>query len=117
MATSTGYQMLASFIVQERYEFYRQFQELACEDLFNRQSELVHLEQDVRRLLKQDQSSGSAKEEKMHGFDWKRLSASAQRRSKSNHWAKRLEIRDKIKEYYQSILLYRKVFSLPHPKE
>ena len=89
-------------MVQERYSIYRQFQELACEDLLYRQSELVHLEKDLQDIVQNDNKNGREKEERRYSLDWRKLSSSAERGSKSKHWAKRLEARSKLEEYCKS---------------
>jgi len=102
MATRTGYQRLSSFMVREKYGLFREFQQLAYEDLLYRQSELVHLEKDIENIVKQDQETGEANEEKLHSFDWKMLSTSNLRGSPSKHWVKRLEVRCKLGSYCMS---------------
>jgi hypothetical protein len=135
MAASSGYQKLASFMVQEKYSLFREFQELACEDLLYRQSELVHLEKDLRLIVKHDRENGRDDEEKLYSLDWRRLSTSSQRGSPSKHWTKRLELRSKLREYCMSasigepsksqanfqsdetLLQYKQIFAQSHPKE
>lgn len=103
MATSTGYQHLSSFMAQEqRYGLFREFQELAYEDLLYRQSELAHLEKDLQVIVKHDRENGRDNEEKLYSLDWRRLSTSSQRGSQSKHWSKRLEVRTKLREYCMS---------------
>lgn len=99
MSTLVGYAKLSSFMVEERYAIYRKFQGLACQDLLYRQSELVHLERDLRNIANQDHEAGRENEEKIYALDWRRLSTSAQRGSDSKQWAKALEVRVKLGEY------------------
>jgi len=86
-------------MVRERYAIYRQFEELACQDLLYRQSELVHLEKELHDIAKRDRDTGREEEEKLYSVDWRKLSTSAQRGSQSNQWAKALEIREKLRDY------------------
>lgn len=96
---SSGYPKLAAFMVQEGYAIYRQFQELACQDLLYRQSELVHLERELQKIAKHDREAGRDTEEKLYSLDWRKLSTSATRNSPSKQWAKALEIRVKLRDY------------------
>jgi hypothetical protein len=99
MAVPCGYQQLSSFMVEEKYGLFREFQELAYEDLLYQQSELVHLERDICLIVKHDRENGRDNEEKLYSLDWRRLSTSEQRGSPSKHWAKRLEVRNKLRGY------------------
>jgi hypothetical protein len=99
MSNTVGYSKLSTFMVAERYEIYRQFQELTCQDLLYRQSELVHLERDLCDIANQDHVAGRENEEKLYAVDWRRLSTSTQHGSQSKQWAKALEVRVKLEEY------------------
>ncbi|KAH8589305.1 hypothetical protein B0O99DRAFT_692540 [Bisporella sp. PMI_857] len=113
---SAGYPKLATFMASEgRYTMFRQFQELACQDLLHRQSELVHLENELRRIIMYDYESGRKDEEKLYCLDWRKLSTSAQR-SQSKQWSKLLEIRDRLHQYYKTFLQYKQIFAEPHPE-
>jgi hypothetical protein len=99
MSSTKGYAKLSSFMVRERYAIFRQFEELACQDLLYRQSELVHLEKELHEAAERDRDTGRENEEKLYSVDWRRLSTSDQRGSSSNQWAKALEIRAKLEDY------------------
>jgi hypothetical protein len=100
----SGYPKLASFMVKEGYAIYRQFQELACQDLLYRQSELVHLERELQIIAKHDREAGRDTEEKHYSLDWRKLSTSATRNSPSKQWMKALEVREKLQEYCEFYL-------------
>jgi hypothetical protein len=135
MAIPCGYQQLSLFMVEQKYGLFREFRKLAYEDLLYRQSELVHLERDLRLIVQHDRTHGRNDEEKLHSLDWRRLSTSENRGSPSKHWAKRLEARNKLRDYRmlrslpallldqadwkadETLLRYRQVFAQPQPKE
>jgi hypothetical protein len=96
---SPGYAELASFMVDERYSMYRRFQKLASQDLLYRQSELVHLESDLKLIREHDDEVGKDDEEKLYSYDWRMLSTSRDRGSSSRQWEVVLEIRGKLRDY------------------
>lgn len=104
VSDSSGYPKLASFMIKEGYAIYRQFQELACQDLLYRQSELVHLERELHIIAKHDREAGRETEEKQYNLDWRKLSTSATRNSPSKQWMKALEVREKLQEYCEFYL-------------
>jgi hypothetical protein len=94
-----GYPKLATFMAEEGYAIYRQFQNLACQDLLYRQSELVHLEKELQIIAKHDREAGRDSDEKLYDLDWRKLSTSASRGSPSKQWTKVLEVRQKLQDY------------------
>jgi hypothetical protein len=110
VSNSSGYPKLASFMAQEGYGIYRQFQQLACQDLLYRQSELVHLERELQITAKHDREAGRDTEEKQYSLDWRKLSTSATRNSPSKQWRKALEVREKLQEYCEFYLLREPIF-------
>jgi hypothetical protein len=116
VSDSSGYPKLASFMVREGYGIYRQFQELACQDLLYRQSELVHLERELQIIAKHDREAGRDTEEKQYSLDWRKLSTSAKRNSPSKQWMKALEVREKLQEYCEFCLYREPCFELTNPQ-
>ncbi|KAE8454014.1 hypothetical protein EG329_007790 [Mollisiaceae sp. DMI_Dod_QoI] len=110
MAESTGYHKLSSFMVDENYTIFRQFKILANRDLLFLQAELAQLEDEFAVIQTRDRNSES-EQERMFDRNWPLLKS-----SNSEQLDKALEIRMKLKEYYECASRYATIINMPQAR-
>ncbi|KAF8865145.1 hypothetical protein BDZ45DRAFT_721289 [Acephala macrosclerotiorum] len=115
MSSSTGYHKLSSFMVDANYTIFRQFKILANRDLLYLQAELAQLEDQFEVIQDQDRASGG--EQEFYDRNWPLLNSSKQRGHDSEQLRKALEIRMKLKEYYECASRYAAILNMPQARK
>ncbi|KAH6713001.1 hypothetical protein BKA61DRAFT_675254 [Leptodontidium sp. MPI-SDFR-AT-0119] len=115
MTESSGYHLLSSYMVDEHYEIFRQFKLQANRDLLYLQAELVQLEDELLTIVDRDRKLDG--EQKHYDYNWHLLSTSQSRCGDGEQWEKILQIRNKLKEYYESVSRFHAIVNLPETRK
>jgi hypothetical protein len=101
MANDEGYSKIATLMsCHSEFAIFRRFSKLNFQNLLYLQSELCHLEADLKELAERDHTEpGRA----MYSKYWWHLSQSEEDHDDREQWEKVLQIREKLKEYSMSI--------------
>ncbi|TVY57299.1 hypothetical protein LSUE1_G009182 [Lachnellula suecica] len=114
MTEATGYQKLAGFMANEQYEIFRKFRSSACRDLLYFQAELAELEEELAALADRDRKFHG--EQELYDGNWHLLSTSKIRDCGGDQWEKALQIREKLKEYYDCVSRYSAITNIPQAR-
>ncbi|KAK1763653.1 hypothetical protein QBC33DRAFT_548884 [Phialemonium atrogriseum] len=114
-----GYDRLGQFMGNlPEFTAFRRFGALGAEDLLYRQAELVELERSLRKYQKKDKESAHEDRER-YAYDWDTLQLSGSDNAPEGNDGAQLEtileIREKLKEYYDALLRHHKVLELRRP--
>ncbi|KAH8817190.1 hypothetical protein F5884DRAFT_778710 [Xylogone sp. PMI_703] len=111
----TGYVDLANFMTEKHHPILRKYQQLAVRDLLFLQAELSQLERQYKQAVKNDMAQED--ERQIHHRHWVHCKSSPKRQCTGEQLPVAMEIRSKLREYYDAISSYSKIASLPEPKE
>ncbi|KAH8685797.1 hypothetical protein BGZ60DRAFT_523076 [Tricladium varicosporioides] len=115
MADSNGYHKLARFMAYQQYPIFRKFKIIANRDLLYLQAELIALENEYLEFAKRDRNNKG--EFEFYDSDWYLLSTSQARNCGGEQWQKALQIREKLREYYECVLRYSQIENTPQPRK
>jgi hypothetical protein len=97
----SGYTKLATFMVEKHHPILKKHQYLAVRDLLYLQAELCELEFKYDSIAKNDALEED--ERQYYDRDWLHMETSQQRGFGGEQWAIALAIRQKLREYCESI--------------
>ncbi|KAL9036090.1 MAG: hypothetical protein Q9180_004498, partial [Flavoplaca navasiana] len=109
-----SYNRLAALIGKyQELAIFRRFQTLNAKSLLYMQAELLNLENELKSIEFDDQSSKDIHRASLHTsvFDLKESSGSEHQLQ----WNKAMEIRDKLERYNKALVLFSQVQALPNP--
>lgn len=99
-----GYpQLSAVMAAYSDVAIFRTFGALNAQNLLHLQAELVHLEKELRDIIKDDSGSHDLSRKELHHC-WQELNQSLEPGKDPIQWMKCLEIREKLREYSQIFL-------------
>ncbi|KAH8807318.1 hypothetical protein F5884DRAFT_340359 [Xylogone sp. PMI_703] len=110
-----GYPKLAHFITGEFYPIVRKYEELAVRDLLFQQAELNELDRQYKSAVQRDAQQTDDRQYYHRHWILCKTSSLAGCAAEQRNIA--LKIRSKLREYYNAILRYSKIASLPLPKD
>ncbi|KAF2852198.1 hypothetical protein T440DRAFT_466903 [Plenodomus tracheiphilus IPT5] len=116
----SGFPSLASFISSDRDRttlIYKRFDELAARNLIYLQSELVELQSKQRAFDEEDLTSDLYTKQRARNFADFDKAVQAGDSKQKERWNLMLEIREKLKEYREAMLLESTMASLPSPQK
>ena len=94
-----GYPKLADFVgLEPQLAIFKRFGALNAENLFFMQAEIAGLEEELREIIANDLKSKDRKVKKSSS-SWRMLQAA---RENSAQWQKRMEIRERLRDYSES---------------
>ena len=100
----TGYPKLADFVGTDPHlAIFKKFGSLNAENLFYMQAEIAGLEQELQQIVADDLRSKDETSRK-YATSWRVLQQAGKG---SAQWQKRMEIREKLKEYSRSVEVLR----------
>ncbi|KAH7355248.1 hypothetical protein BKA65DRAFT_549316 [Rhexocercosporidium sp. MPI-PUGE-AT-0058] len=109
-----GYAKLANLMGHDHADghflIFQKFEPLSAQNLLYLQSELINLQESLHNIVQRDSESEDP-EKLLFAKDWEALSSATE----SAQWQIWLEIRTKLKEYYEAISQHRMMTSLPAP--
>ncbi|KAH8591262.1 hypothetical protein B0O99DRAFT_675419 [Bisporella sp. PMI_857] len=111
----TGYSKLACFMAEENHPVLRKYQHVAVRDLLYLQAEICHLES--RYALISKSNRGQKDKRQYYDRNWELLADPKERGFEGEQKAVAMELRFKIREYYDAMLQYSRIASLPRPKD
>ncbi len=98
--TRIGYPKMADFVgLEPQLAIFKRFGSLNAENLLYMQAEIAGLEEDLRLIVDQDASTSNDKENRNFSVSWRTLQEAG---SESLQYRKRMEIREKLKEYSET---------------
>jgi len=109
-----GYAKLANLMGDDQTDghflIFQKFEPLSAQNLLYLQAELINLREQLDIIVRRDAESSDS-EKILYVQDWEELSSS----ENSLQWEKWVDIRSKLKEYYEAIAQHRMITALPAP--
>ncbi|KAH8685800.1 hypothetical protein BGZ60DRAFT_523079 [Tricladium varicosporioides] len=114
MAKLMGYDKLANFMATSHYTIFRKFRQSAIRDLLYLQAEISELEKEYAESAQRDREAEGARA--LYDGNWHLLSISKSQNLGGVQWDKALQIRKKLREYYDCLSRYSDISTRERPR-